>query len=130
MAAVPFDLAALRRRCTPADVLRCDACGGDLTDENTRSRSMIFWNPDQSGTLVLAHKGGCDPDPHPRSGSHGYSAELDWFNRPMGALRRLAGIVLEYKFTETEVRRLALIAWAIAEVSAGGKEPLDPIDLA
>ena len=124
MAVFPFNLSALKERCTPSDILICDSCGGDLTDTETMRRSMIFWDPDRSGSLVLGHKGTCDP-----RGTHHYSAELDWFARPMSALRRLAGLVTDYKFTETELARLALIAWAIAEVACGDKEPLDQIDM-
>lgn len=124
MAAVyPFDMAALRQRCTPADVLICDSCGGDLTDTESIQRAMIFWNPEQSGTLVLAHKGRCDP-----RGTRHYSAELAWFGRPMSALRRISQLVIHYNFTEPEMARLTLIAWAIAEVTTGAQEPLDPID--
>lgn len=95
---------------TPADILVCDVCRGPILE---LQRAMVFWEPDGAAAvsaLHLSHKR-CDRD------DLGYSAELFWMATPDAALHKLADMALSYAWSGEQLKRLALIAWAVPRVA-------------
>jgi hypothetical protein len=99
---------------TPEEVLTCDVCRLPIDDLR---QAMVWWDyadRDARGSIGefrLSHKGRCNDE------KLGLAETLWWFADRESGMRRLADLVLGYEWTAAQLKRLVLLAWAIALVA-------------
>jgi hypothetical protein len=99
---------------TPEEVLTCDVCRQPIDDLRWGIVCWDYADRDARGPIGefrLLHKGRCNDE------KLGLDETLCWFADRESGMRRLADLVLGYEWTAAQLKRLVVLAWAIALVA-------------